>query len=202
MERDDGSVPRIFLYIIKDIIGCEVARVVACDQVPHDDGVVATDVDVLLVPHPSAWWAEKIGMNKRVSFVGIAQEAAARHHESAQMVEGVVAQSMSVRTYQFEEVGIFPHVVTHHEECGFHAVVVKGLDEPRRRFGDGTIVESQIDRFLRRIHSPDSAGVEPAQPFGGLFDDHLVIYNVPCTMYNYHCVIEPFAMRLVVSMSQ
>lgn len=121
-------------------------------------------------------------MDKFVSFVGIAQVAAAAHQKSTDVVEGVVAQTMPVGTDEFEQMRVFPHVVTHHEEGGFDTIAVERLDEPWGRFGDGSVVEGQIDCLLRRIHSPDGAGIEPTQPFGGLFDDHLFIYYL--TIYN------------------
>ena len=58
-------------------------------------------------------------MDKFVSFVGIAQVAAAAHQKSTDVVEGVVAQTMPVGTDEFEQMRVFPHVVTHHEEGGF-----------------------------------------------------------------------------------
>jgi hypothetical protein len=78
------------------------------------------------------------------------------------MVEGMVAQTMTMRADEFIEFWIFTDIVTHHEKGGFHPIAVECLDEPRSRFGDGSIVKGQINSLFRWIHSPDGTGIEPS----------------------------------------
>ena len=162
VEGDDGTVTRVVLHILVHFFGREAFGVVACDQVPHHDGVVATKTDVLGISHPSSWGTEEIGLNQFVGFVGIAQIALARHGDATNVVEGVIAQAMTMGTDEFEQFWIFPDIVAHHEESRFHVVAIKRLNQPRGRFGDGPVVEGQIDCLLRRVHSPDGTGIEPS----------------------------------------
>ena len=162
MEGDDGTVAGVAFHVLKDLLCSQTFGVVASDHVPHDNGVVATQANVLGVLHPSTWRTEKIGVDELVRFVGIAQIAAAGHGETSDVVEGVVAQAMTMRADEFEEFRVLANIVTHHEERGFDPIAVECVDEPRGRFRDGSIVEGQIDCLLRWIHSPDGTGIEPS----------------------------------------
>jgi len=79
VEGDDGAVAGVLAHIVEHLVCRKMCGVVACDEIPHDDGVVAADADVLLILHPSAWWTEKVGMDELVGLVGVAQEVARRH---------------------------------------------------------------------------------------------------------------------------
>jgi hypothetical protein len=46
------------------------------------------------------------------------------------------------------------YIVTHAEEGGFHPVAVEQVEHPGRDFRYGTIIKSEIDRFLRRYPYP------------------------------------------------
>ena len=131
VEGDDGAITRVVLYILIHLFSREAFGVVACNQVPHHDGVVATKTDILGITHPSSWRTEEIGLNQFIGFVGIAQIALARHRNATNVVEGVIAQAMTMRTDEFEQFWIFPDIVTHHEEGRFHVVTIKRLNQPR-----------------------------------------------------------------------
>ena len=49
--------------------------------------------------------------------------------------------------------------LTYHKEGGFYVVFVKQVEYPRSNFGDRSVIESQIDGSLVRVHSPYGAGI-------------------------------------------
>lgn len=72
VEGDDGTVARVSLDVFQHVFGGDVFGVVARNEIPHDDGVVAAQTDVLCVAHPSARWAEEVGVYELVGLVGVA----------------------------------------------------------------------------------------------------------------------------------
>ena len=175
VKRDDGAIADILLHIVHHILRREVPGIVACHQIPHDNGVVATYMDILSVLHPSTRRTEEIGMDIAVGLIGIAEESLARHSDAAKMIECVIAQAMPTATYLFIQFGILPHIVTYHEECGLHAITVEGVEQPWSRLWYRAIVKRQINRFLIRIHPPYCTGIKPSQPLARLFYYHIVI---------------------------
>ena len=91
VEGDDGTIACVILHILEHLFGSESFRVVACNQIPHHDGVVAAKPDVLGITHPSSWGTEQVGTNQLVGFVGIAQIAFACHRDATDVVVGVIA---------------------------------------------------------------------------------------------------------------
>ena len=102
----------------------------------------------------------------------IVQVAVGGMFKPPQVVEGMVADAMSAFQHLAEHVGIFADVVAHHEEGGFHAVMVQLLEHPGGHFGDGTVIEGQVDFLFRRCHPPQGARIELADKFRGLFNKH------------------------------
>jgi len=74
--------------------------------------------------------------------------------EAADVIVGVIAHLMALIHNLLKQVEMFPHVVAHHEEGGFDIVVAKGLKNERRRLGNGTIVERQVNCMFGVVHSP------------------------------------------------
>ena len=93
--------------------------------------------------------------------------------ETAEVVVGVVTDLMASFDDLAEEFGIFPDVLADDEKRGFHAVSGERFEQEGRGLGNGSVVEGQIDRLFRRIHSPRGLWIEPSQPFRGLLDNHL-----------------------------
>lgn len=174
VEGDDGAVAHVTFDIFEDIISIEASGVVACDKVPHDDGVVSADAYVLLVAHPSSWGTEEVGVYVVVCFIGIAQVARAGDGDAPYVVVCVVAKTVAVIFQQLVQFGVLPDVVAYHEEGGFYAIAVKRFDNPRCGFWNGAVIESQVDCFLVRIHAPYCAWIEPSEPFTWLFYNHRV----------------------------
>ena len=130
------------------------------------------DGKILLPLHPAVGGSEKIGVQIFVGPLHIAHIRADAVQMSADVVESMVAQTMAAGFDHFKDIGMLANVVAHHEERGLHAVTVEDIEHPRGGFGDGAIVESEIHRAFRRIHPPQSVGIEPTEKKGGLFDDH------------------------------
>ena len=47
MECDDAAVAGVGLYVSYHIVGSEQFGVVACDKVPHDDGIFSFQPEIL-----------------------------------------------------------------------------------------------------------------------------------------------------------
>ena len=175
MEGDDASVAGISPHIVIHLIGSEETGVVACDEVPHHHSIFLTESKVLRLSHPSVRRTEETGVDEVVGLDYILQIFVMRMSESAYVIEGMIAQTMSVRTDKFEQFGVLPHIVAYHEEGSLDTIAVESINQPRSGLGDRTIIEGQIDCLLRGIHPPYRAGIKPAQPLAWLFDYHTLL---------------------------
>src|SRR3712207_9382973 len=76
MERYDTAVAGKPLDIIEHILARKPLGIVAGDQVPHDDGVLAGEAPIKAGPPPGLGWGGKKGGDKVVGlawFLGIAK---------------------------------------------------------------------------------------------------------------------------------
>lgn len=141
MEGDDGSGTRVALHIVEHLLGVEPFAVVARHNVPHHQLIVSTEEKVLLPLEPSVGRAEEIGMEQLIGFLHIVQIAADAVSESAQMIEGVVANAVSFGYYLLIELRMFANIVAYHEEGGLHLVLAQGFQYKGRYFRNGAVVE-------------------------------------------------------------
>ena len=93
--------------------------------------------------------------------------------ESTDVVERMVANTMTAFNHHAIDLRMLTHIVAHHEESGLHAETVERVQHERRGFGNGAIVERKINHFLLSAHPPDGRGIEPAQEPCRLFDEHV-----------------------------
>ena len=132
------------------------------------------------------WRAKQVGVEKHVGFVGVDEICGCPMLEGPQMVVGVVAHLVTFVDDLLKQFRIAVDILTHHEECGFCVELFKCLEQERSGFGDGTVVERQIDCSNRRIHPPNRLWVYPSQPFGWLFNNHSLLKAWQCSAF---CVI-------------
>ena len=92
--------------------------------------------------------------------------------QSTEVVESVVAHLMSFVENLLEEIGLFPHVVAHHEEGGVGVECPQRVEDEWRGLGYGTVVEREVYGTLVLVHAPIGFGKHPSQPEGGLFENH------------------------------
>lgn len=92
--------------------------------------------------------------------------------QTADVVEGMVAQSMPTRFDHFEHFGVFADVVTDHKEGGLDAIMVEYIEHPGSYFGNRSVVKGEINGSFVLVHPPKGIGIEPAEKPGGLFDNH------------------------------
>lgn len=188
VEGDDGAVAGVAHDVGQHLRTAELLAVVAGDEVPHHNLVFPFQDHVLGPAHVAVRRSEQEGAeglvgrfrvadgeHEVVGFFRILQIAVGGEvfaAEAADVVEGVVADAVAALHNHAELLGMLADVVAHHEEGGFDAVLVQQVEHPRGYYGDGTVVKSQINGFLVGIHPPQSAGVEFAEQFGGLLDEH------------------------------
>ena len=70
------------------------------------------------------------------------------------MMHGMVTNAMTSFHHHAENIGMLPHIVAHHEESSLDFELVKFIKHPRRHFGDRSIIKSQVNGFIFRIHPP------------------------------------------------
>ena len=90
------------------------------------------------------------------------------------VVEGVVAESVSATAHFFKDFWIFSDIIAHHEKRRFDVVLIQHIEHPRRHLRDGAIVKGEINRMVIGIHTPESIWIEPTEKKSGLFDNHSV----------------------------
>ena len=172
VEGDDATRSGIAADVEQNIAAVEACGIVACDKVPHDDAVALLHCSILLPFHPSVWWAEEVCPEIDIGLVHVAHIAADAVSESADVVEGMVAQPVTSSFDHLKLLGVLADVVSHHKEGGFDAVVVEHVKHPRCDFGDGAIVEGEIDGSFVGVHAPEGMRIKPSEKLGGLFDNH------------------------------
>jgi hypothetical protein len=72
------------------------------------------------------------------------------------MVVRVVADAVPLSHHTLIEFGIFPDVITHHEERSLDTVFLQYVEHERRSLWYRTVVEGQIDSLFSTIHAPKS----------------------------------------------
>jgi hypothetical protein len=60
----------------------------------------------------------------------------------------MVAVAVTATFHLFEQFGVAVDVVADHEEGGFDAVAVEGVEHPRGDFGDWAVVECDISYLM------------------------------------------------------
>ena len=79
--------------------------------------------------------------------------------EAAEVMVGVIAHAMAFVQNLAVKVGIFRHVIAHHEERCLHVVATQGVQQKGRRLRNGSIVERQVNCVFVWIHSPDGVRI-------------------------------------------
>ena len=115
----------------------------------------------------------QVGMEQVVGLFNVVQIAAYAVTHTANVVIGMVAYTVPRILDHPVNVGILAHIVAHHEEGGFDAVLRKQVKDAGRYFGNGPVVEREIDSLHIRIHTPEGVGIDVAEPVGRLFYEHL-----------------------------
>ena len=124
---------------------------------------------ILPAAHPSMRRSEEFRLDQFIGQLHILEVFDGRCAET-NVVERVVAHTVSTSFDVGKQLRIFTHVVAYHKESGFDAVMVERVENPRGGLWDGAVVEGDIYRLLITFHPPDGAGIEPSQPFAALFD--------------------------------
>ena len=111
-------------------------------------------------------------MDELVGFEGVDDVGSGPVFERPQMVVRVVAHLMAFGHNAVVEFRMLSHILAHHEESCFHAVMIERVENEGRGFGNGAVVEGEVNGLLAGVHSPRGLWVEPSQPFGWLFYNH------------------------------
>ena len=172
VEGDDGAVAGVAFDLLEDLPSVEVLAVVACHEVPHHDAVASAQHLVLKPAHVSVWRTEEVCLDEFVCLVGVRQVVLRQPLEAPQVVEGVVAQTVSAFLNHGELARMFAHIVPDEKEGSLDAVVVEHVEHPRCHLGDGPVVERQVDCLDGRVHAPDGLRIEPTYDAGRLLDEH------------------------------
>jgi hypothetical protein len=107
VEDYDGAVSCVATHVVEDLVGCEMARVVACNQVIHYYGVLFSDESRLLGGEKPMRGTEESTVDVAVGFFDVVQIIGCLHFESLKVVHGVVADSVSSTDHLLVDIGIF-----------------------------------------------------------------------------------------------
>ena len=66
----------------------------------------------------------------------------------------MIAHLVAGLTNLLVDIWMFPYVVAHHKKGGLDLVVVKDVEQPRRHFGNRTVIKSEKDRAPVTVHAP------------------------------------------------
>ena len=81
---------------------------------------------------------------------------------------------MAAAAYFFEQFGMPAYVVAYHEEGGAYAVAVKQIEHPGGLFGNGSVVECQVDHAAAAavFYAPPCFGKKQSVEQRRLLDQH------------------------------
>ena len=99
-----------------------------------------------------------------VSFLRIAHIRLGEMPQSSEMIVGVVAHLMPFFDDLPEQLGVFPHIVAHHEKGGMGIKLTQSPEDKGCGLGDRTIIEGQVDGMFMPVHPPPCLGKHPTQP--------------------------------------
>ena len=144
VEGDDGAVAGVAADVVEDVVGAEPLGVVAGDDVPHDDLVLAAEEGVLGYTHPSVGRSEESCLDIGVGLLDVVAVLMERVADAADVVVGVVAYLVSLVDDAFIEFGVLADVVADHEEGGVDVVFAEHVEDEGGGLGDWTVVEGQV----------------------------------------------------------
>ena len=179
MEGDDGTITRVPLYIIKNVVRRHPFRVVAGDEIPHDDLVLPAEPGILCQSHPTVGRTDVAAVDIGIGLFHVVTVFLDGVSKADDVVVGMVAHLMAFVDDALVEFRVFAYVVTHHEERGLDTELFKSVEDERSRLGDGTVVEGQIDGLLVTVHSPVGFRIKPPQVYGRLLYKHLILLFIP-----------------------
>ena len=155
VEGDDAAGTCVALDVAQYVGAVESFGIVAGHEIPHHDLVVVVQLVVLPPSHPAMRRSDQIGVEVLVGLLDVLQILRSGMAKSAQVVEGVIAQAVSVCHDLSEDVGMLADIVAHHEESRPHLIFTKHLKHPGRHLGDGAVVKGQIDSTLLGMDAPE-----------------------------------------------
>ncbi|GFH86575.1 hypothetical protein IMSAGC001_01984 [Bacteroides acidifaciens] len=115
---------------------------------------------ILPEPHVPVWRTEEIGMDNFVYLLGVCEVIRIGIFESADVVESMVADAVSVFYHHPVFIRVLAYIVAYHEEGGFNMMLFQYFQYPRSYFGDRTVIKSQIDCPFIRVHPEDSLWIQ------------------------------------------
>ena len=129
---------------------------------------------------------EQVGGKITVTLLDVVNVIVVAHTHTADMVEGVVSYVMSALHHHLVDVRVFAHVVTNHEECGLYPILVQDIKYPGSNFGNGSVIEGEINRMVFRVFPEDAIRIYFAQYCCGLFEYHQFIRRSNSSHISFH----------------
>ena len=172
VKGNDRPVAGISLDIVEHVLGCYPLGIVAGDDIPHDDAILAVYPPIDRGPHPAVGRSEEMGVDELVGLDDIEGIGNAHVLERTQVVEGMVAHLVALLNDAVVQVMVSQHVLAHHKEGGAHSELPQRVENKGCGLRERAVVEREIDGLLVRVHSPHGFRVKPAQKRRGLLDKH------------------------------
>ena len=116
----------------------------------------------------------QIGMQISIRLLHVITVFADAVAEAADMVVGMITDTMSLANDTLKQLRIFTGIVTDHEEGRLDIIMPERVEDKRCGFRDRTVIEGQIHCLLVPVHSPCRPGIKPAQPHTRLLDNHIL----------------------------
>ena len=125
VEGEDGTVAHVAFYVVQYLFRAHSLTVVAGYEIPHDDTVMVAKGVILPEPHVAVWRAEQVRVDNFVYPSGVGQIIRIGVFKAADVVEGMVADAVSVFYHHPVFVRVFADIVAYHEEGSFNIVFLQ-----------------------------------------------------------------------------
>lgn len=172
MKDDDGAVARIATDIGKHILRRKRLIIVARNDIPHHDAIFPTKEKRLRKAHVAVGRTEKSGRDEGSGLLDVAEIIPRPIAQTLDMIKGMIAHTMPPFDDHPKNLGMLADIIANHEESSFHTIAVQDVQDPRRNFGNRSVIKSQVNTFGRCGETPEGMGEKEAVEGGRLLDKH------------------------------
>lgn len=154
VKSDDAAVAGISLYVVDHVLGGEPSGIVTCDKIPHHDVVLMAQPPINAPSHPSMWRTKEVAVDNLLRHVYVDEVSGCPMLEGVEVVESVVAHLVPLGYDLIVEIMVAEYILANHEEGGLYVISPQRIEDKRCRFGNGPVIEREVNRTLVGVHSP------------------------------------------------
>jgi hypothetical protein len=172
VKNDDRPGSGVLHHIFEALLRRYVRVEIAAEYVPHHDMVVALQELSLLGAQPAVGRSEQIGLHQVGAVADIVKIGDIIGSPAIEVVESVVAQSVALIGHHLRYIAVFAQIIAHTKKRGFGVVCGQLIEYPGSDFGNGAVVESEVDDFFFSGQVPNEVGKQALNKLRRFYEIH------------------------------